>query len=783
MSNRKKHIYKASFFVAIMLFCLLLIWSWYQLDQNQLFDQPKSTILLDRNGHLLSARIAEDEQWRFPKTELHLPMAIAVMGFEDHRFLVHKGIDPLAIARALYLNIKQGKIVSGGSTISMQVIRMAHQNNSRTILQKLKEIYWALLLECRYSKKEILELWINHAPFGGNVVGASAAAWRYFGRELEELRWSELCALAVLPNNPKNIHLGRNRSFLKTRRDKLLKELFEARIIDSLAYQLNILEPLPTAPQKLPMHASHLIDRARADGMAGTQILSTLDENLQIQTSRSIDRHIQFLKQNEIHNAAALILDINNNEILAYVGNSNCAPEDSPSSDMIRAARSSGSVLKPLLYAAMMDDGMLYPQQLVSDIPTHYQDYSPKNFIDQYSGAVPADLALSQSLNIPAVRNLDDYGLYRFHKLLQSLHFNTINQKADHYGLSLILGGAEIRMDHLAACYASLARSLNEEDQHKQQTPAFHQMLNYSKNNKNTSSKNNQSKQTAPLSKGSIYFMLEALTKLTRPDAESGWQHFSSSEKIAWKTGTSFGYRDAWSIGLNRNYLVAVWVGNADGEGRPGLIGTKAAAPIMFELFDHLPDDKWFDAPLDDLKQLEICNKSGYQAQHACPSTSKNWIPASSQNAGFCPFHKVIWENTADENSFASISQYLQSDTFFILPPMEAYYYRQHKIEYKSPIISEVNNINDNSNQMEFVHPRGKRGIHLPVDMDGAKNKAYLQIAHRDVDAKVYWHLDGKYLGQTESEHEWNIDIPIGLHALTATDQYGNSISKSFEVY
>ncbi|MEQ9593739.1 MAG: transglycosylase domain-containing protein, partial [Cyclobacteriaceae bacterium] len=367
------------FRVALGLSALTLIIYYFSLPK-EIFQTPYSTVLEDRNGNLLSASIATDGQWRFPQSSI-VPekFKTAITLFEDKRFDSHIGFDLLSIGRAFKQNIEAGEIVSGGSTITMQVIRLSRKNRARTVFEKLLEIILATRLELRYSKSEILALYASHAPFGGNVVGIEAASWRYFGRTIDQMSWGEAALLAVLPNNPSLIHLGKNRSALKAKRDRLLTRLHRANQIDELTMELAMQEMLPKDPLPLPRLAKHLLDRAVREGMGQTRIASTVELQLQRSAEDVINKQFNVLRANQVYNAAALILEVNTGEVLAYVGNTNSGAAHGENVDVIAAPRSTGSILKPFLYAAMMDEGKLLPQTLVPDVPTIISGFSPKN--------------------------------------------------------------------------------------------------------------------------------------------------------------------------------------------------------------------------------------------------------------------------------------------------------------------------------------------------------------------------------------------------------------------
>lgn len=400
----------------IILFSLLLCILLFILMPIKNPQRPYSTVLYSNNGSLLGAKIASDEQWRFPELD-SVPHKFkqSIIYFEDQYFYKHPGVNPLSLLRALKQNVKAGKIVSGGSTITMQLIRIIYDNPNRTIWQKSKETVKALKLELKYSKEEILKKYASNAPFGGNIVGLEAAAWRYYGRNPDQLSWAESATLAILPNAPSLIRPGKNMPDLLRKRNFILHKLLINNIIDSTEYELALMENLPQRPHNIPRIAPHLLDRLALSNRE-EKIHSCIDYQLQKKVNRTVERHYKILSKNEIHNLSAIVIKIETGEVLAYVGNTNIENVENHgnSVDIITAPRSSGSILKPFLYAYMLDNGEILPESLVPDIPTQMKGYSPKNYNLDYDGAVPASKALARSLNVPAVHMLHEFGVGRF---------------------------------------------------------------------------------------------------------------------------------------------------------------------------------------------------------------------------------------------------------------------------------------------------------------------------------------------------------------------------------
>lgn len=781
----------------------LLLLLWLFCLPRPLFKKPLSVVLEDREGELMGARIAADGQWRFPLTDtIPEKYAACVVAFEDKRFWYHPGVDPISMARALWLNVKNAGIVSGGSTLTMQVIRLARDNPSRTIWEKLVEVFMATRLELTYSKQEILCLYAANAPFGGNVVGLEAASWRYYGKRPALLSWAEAAALAVLPNSPALIHPGRNRNALLQKRNQLLQKLFEQGKIKATECDYAKEEPLPEAPLPLPQLAPHLLDaitlnpnRFLADTKHGifqeetlVRFRSSLDKNLQERCTEILGRRQELYRGNDIHNLAAIILDVPTGEVLAYVGNVvGAGKEHGEAVDVVTAPRSTGSILKPYLYALALENGDIFPNALLHDVPTQLGEYRPENYYETYDGAVPAKRALIRSLNVPFVLLLQQYGLEKFHFGLQRLGLSTLNKPPAHYGLSLILGGAEANLLDITNTYACMARRLGtyyerdgryaDDDFRK----VRYQVM--------PASKPRLSKEAGLLSAGAIYYTFEAMREVERPNSTGEWELFRASRQVAWKTGTSFGFRDAWAAGVTPRYAIGVWVGNADGEGRPGLLGVEMAAPVLFDLFQQLPQEgQWFDPPYDDMAPVPMCRQSGYRAGELCVADTV-WIPKSSLRGAVCPHHQMLHLDPTGQFQVTSDCEspaLMQHRPWFVLPPIEEYYFNGKNPGYISPPPfrddCKGTQAAQSQSPMQLIYPKHPTRIYVPIDLSGKLGSTVFQVAHRSRSAEIFWHLDGNYIGTTTVFHQMALQPPVGKHSLALVDRDGYRLEQTFEI-
>ncbi len=754
-----------------VILCILAFWvtGYIFCLPRHLFHVPYSTVVTDRNEELLGARIASDGQWRFPPRNT-TPEKIkeCLITFEDKHFYHHWGVNPFAIGRAFYQNVKNKRIVSGGSTLTMQTIRLA-RNESRTFREKLIEMIWATRLEFRASKEEILSMYISHAPFGGNVVGLDAAAWRYFGHSADDLSWAESAMLAVLPNAPAMIHLSKERKTLLDKRNRLLKQLLEKKTIDSSTYELAISEPLPDEPHALPQIAPYLVSRFYQE-RNGEYSRSTINKGIQTQVEDLAERWSNEFGRSDIRNLAILVIDIPSNQVVAYCGNVHFDRKQGGNQvDVIQAPRSTGSILKPFLYYAMLQEGSLLPDMLLPDVPVNINGFTPQNFSMQFEGAVPASEALARSLNIPAVTMLQRYGVPKFHSFLQQIGLKTINRSSSHYGLSLILGGAEATLWDVTNAYAMMGRSLLQLPQR-----SCSLLLPTSRITESTD----------PFQPGAVWQTFDALKEVNRPE-EIDWKSIPSMQTIAWKTGTSYGFRDAWAVGVTPRYAVGVWVGNATGEGKPGLVGAQTAGPVLFDIFNLLPASSWFTRPTGIFVEAEVCRKSGHLKGRFCDETDTLLVLPAGLRTEACPYHHLV-TLSADESqriyeNCANTEPTLQK-SWFTLPPVWEWYYKQHHPEYKPLPPFKAGCGEDTFQPMQFIYPPMNARIKLPKQLDGSKGFLTVELAHNNPNATVFWHLDETYQAQTQDFHKISLQPAAGKHSLTAVDGEGNTISTTFFV-
>jgi len=748
---------------------------WFCLP-NPLFQTSYSTTVYDRSGLLLGARVSKSGEWRFPQ-QLELPerYITCLISYEDRYFYYHPGVNPGAVFRALWQNMKAGKTVSGGSTITMQTIRMA-RGKKRNLYQKCIEMVMAVRLELTHSKAAILSLYASHAPFGSNVMGIDAASWRYFGHSSTELSWSEAALLAVLPNAPSAMHIRKNRSALIQKRNRLITRLYEQGKMDEITLRLALDEPLPDEPFPLPQLAPHAVSNLQT-GRPGRKHITTIDAALQIKVERVLKRWNDEFSQNKIQNIAAVVFNVEKGEVMAYCGNVNFESGQFGSHvDIIQAPRSSGSILKPFLYQLMLQDGELLPEMLIPDVPVMADGFQPQNYNLKYDGAVPARLALSRSLNLPSVNMLKQYGVAKFLTDLRESGFSTFKYPSDHYGLTLILGGGEVTLWETSVAYLRMAQSVlfNIREQQRSDKFDWGQVPLFSGG------------ESSVFSAGASWQTLEALIHVNRPE-DIDWKSIPSMRKVAWKTGTSYGFRDAWAVGVTPEYVVGVWTGNASGEGRAGLTGTGTSALAMFDIFNLLGHTSWFDMPASAFEETEICKTSGHLAGRHCDDTEKRPVLQAGFRTEACTYHTVVYLSE-DEKSRVYANCYpaekMVKKTWFVLPPIQEWYYKKRHPGYKAlpPLNPLCTGHQPAVRPMEFIYPNTHNPVRLSKQLDGSVGALALELAHRQPNAVVYWHINEQYLGSTQYFHQMSVTPGEGRHLITVVDEWGNTLARWIEV-
>ena len=724
--------------------------------------RPTSTLVFDRNKQLLRAFISSDDMWRIytPLDEISLHLQRAVICFEDKYFYWHAGIDPIAMARAAYQNICARQVVSGGSTITMQIARMM-EPKSRTFPNKVREVFRAFQLELRYSKRQLLEYYFNMAPYGGNIEGAAAAARLYFDKEPSQLSISEAALLAAIPNSPTNFRPDVSSQRAIAARNRVLVRMRKQGVISDAEYIEALREEAPEKRVRLPLKAPHFSRDLLKDNRGKARLISTLDSRFQATAEDLLRIHLNKLRNEGITNGAIVILDNKSRDILALVGSGDF--HDRRSAGQVNGAlapRSPGSTLKPFIYALALKEGMISPGHYLEDVPTDFSGYAPENFDRSYSGVVSARVALERSLNLPAVSLENALGEQGLYYLLEQIGASNLRPR-DNYGLSMAIGGCEINLLELTALYAALANGgeyirpcwLREES---------------------------HSVAVSILDPGTSYIITDILTGLRRPDLPTCWE-FTSLPRVAWKTGTSYGHRDAWSIGYNPRYTVGVWLGNFSGEGARNLVGAEVATPILFELMNSICRGKqipWFKQP----KNVEIrlvCSLSGQLPGEHCPTLVEEIFLTDRSPYKTCEFHQAI--EIDDQTGYRLPPHYTgdrksHQEIFVQWPPRVGSWMEKSgsPVKRPPPLLPEWQGLLPGTPPI-IRSPSMDCNYRLREGIPAQFQKICFEASVASDAQKLYWFVDGIFVGEARPGERLFYMPIIGRHRVVCQDNLGRS--------
>lgn len=731
----------------ITLFILLFIYLikvYITYDPKKLVEEINySKVVLDRKGEILSVFLNSEEEFHIKYNgEVPETLKTAVINYEDKKFYSHSGVDYPRILKSFFNNMT-GRKKMGASTISMQVVKLL-EPKKRTYFNKLVEVVKAYKLESEFSKEEILKIYLNNVPYGSNIVGYSGAIKMYFNKEVKDLSYAEATLLAVLPNSPGILNLKKNNDKLEAKRNRLLKTLLDRKLIDERQYKFSLLEKFPNKiyyyEKKAPQFSIFLKNK-----YPEKIIKSTLDYNLQKKLEKIVHDYSNAMKDVGINNAAVLVVNNKTKEVLAYVASQDFYDKrNNGEIDGLQAKRSPASLLKPFLFALSIDDGLIVPDSIYPDVPIYFGNFYPKNSSNTFTGMVKIEEALIKSLNIPFVKLLSDYGVDRFYYFLEN-NDNYPEDRFDKYGLSLILGTREMRPVDIGKLYIGLA--------------------NYGKvSNLKYTLTEDKPKEYQQFSRGASYLTLETLSRVVRPGNE---KLYSEQRPISWKTGTSYGMKDAWSVGVSPDYTVLVWLGNFNQKSIFSLSGVETAGNLLFKVFNIVDiNSKTFEKPTDDLKEIEIDEKTGYRKFYDVES-KKVFYPKDAKLLRISPYYKKIF---VDENDMEIDSRSPNFDK------------RKEKIVIEYPIeVSNyffLNGVRENKN-VKIAYPVQNLNIFVPKDFDGYKKVA--MKLYNPNNEYVYWYLDEDYVGYS-NEKEKFFELDIGKHKLTIITENGAREEVKFNI-
>ncbi|HAN0787756.1 TPA: penicillin-binding protein 1C [Campylobacter coli] len=728
----------------LLFFLAYVFYVYFSFDKNTLLDDFKShysKILYDKNGEILSVFLNDEEQWHIKSTDIPKRLKVSVINYEDRKFYSHFGVDFLALMRAFVNNFNSTQR-SGASTISMQTIKLWDKKD-RTYFNKFNEIIQSLALENAFSKDEILKLYLSNAPYGGNLIGYEAAILFYFDKNPKDLTWAQAALLAILPNQPGLINLEKNKTKLLDKRNKLLAKLYERKLINKDIYELSLKEPLPNFKPRKNI-APHLALRLLSDD--NKEIFSSIDKKIQLKIEKKAKEFSYTLQQKGIQNLAIILADTKTRKVLAYVGSQDFY--DMANLGQINgniAKRSVGSTLKPFLYALSIDEGIIAPDSILLDVPTFFSNFNPQNANKKYYGIISAKEALQRSLNVPFVSLLQDYGYEKFfYKLKAFLNFEDENYKR--YGLSLILGTKELSLEDLIKLYLGLAN--------------YGELANLS-----FIRDENLSGAARMFSKGSAYLTLEAMKELQRV----GLENYNKEKIISWKTGTSYGRKDAWAMGATPKYTLGVWVGNFSGEANANLYGVSIAGDLLFEILGLLDEVDLEFAPPDDLMTIKLDSISKYRYDEDLNTSYINVLyPKGANILRTSPFLKKVYEYQGRELDSKDI-HFKDAKALIKLdfPAYALHFFQQRNFKFS------------NKKGVKIIYPKDNLKLILAKDLNGMKGLV-TKVANLN-NEKLFWYLNQKLIYEGD-ENTQNLNLKEGKYQLFIISQSGEQDTVWFEI-
>lgn len=785
---------------AVCLIALLVLVAavrWVPFDAKSLESPETSSFLFDRNGRPLRAFLGTDEQWRVPVhlDEVSTHVVNAIVAVEDKRFFTHWGVDPVAILRASLSNLRGGRIISGASTITMQVVGLS-ASRERTLGRKLRQAFRALQAERVLSKQRILELYLTYAPYGGNICGIEAAAQRYFGKSAAALTLDEATLLAGIPQSPARLRPDRFPKAALARRNTVLIRMLEDDKITLPEYDRALTRHPLVGSHDAPGLAPHFTDLVHEAYPRMTRIRTTLDLEVQQRAEALVAEAVRSNAAFGVTNGAAVVLQNDTGEVLAMVGSADyTAVSTQGQVNGATSPRSPGSALKPLLYALAFSEGAALPDTRLLDVPTFYGGYHPENFDHACQGLVSADKAMAWSLNIPAIELLQSTGLNRAVSFMRNAGLATLDKPAGEYGLSLALGTCGVTLLDLAGAYAMLARGgdalapkvMIEGTRITRPEPA--------RLTTQTMSIRSSSIASPPrhlLSPQAAYFALRALADATLRPPEEVALALKDMEGIAWKTGTSSGFRDAWTIACTRTHTTAVWLGNFDGRPSPGITGARAAAPpaltmaVWLQNHRETRDPRWPRNP-GGITHINVCAVTGAPSSPDCPTTRSVMAIANAARLPVsCRIHQRMSIDTATSQVLCprcAEGHACEEKVFAVWPARVSQWFRDHQIEENAP-------------PPHFSGCATRAGLVAPRIVSPTNGDAFLVQPGRPAEAQkialravapaagslLYWFLDGQLIASVTPGTDAFLILQPGSHRLRCADDLGRADEVAFNV-
>jgi len=711
-----------------------------------------------QEGELIGVYLNKSDKWRLhtPLKDVSPLFLKSILLKEDKWFYSHYGFNPVSIFKAAFNNAVSGQRKGGASTITMQVVRLI-KPQKRTYANKLIELFRAVQLEYQYSKDEILEMYINLLPYGGNIEGVGSATYIFFGKSPHNLSLSECVALSIIPNKPSSLNIKKNQAAIQIAKNKWIKKLSPILNLSQSTIEDALMESFSIQYFPMPKIAPQFCNRLFVANSTFNKYYSTISYPYQIQVQLLLNQYVEKLKEKNINNGSLMIVENKTGNVLVYCGSNDFNDaEHFGQVDGVKAIRSPGSTLKPFLYGLSFEKGIYTPETVVLDIPVNYGSYTPVNYDETYNGRIKVKEALVQSLNIPAVNLLNDIGVKSFKGFLKTSGFSNLQNQG--LGLSLALGGCGVSLEELCMAFSMFA---NEGVLKRKQ---FLKSVNKVPLN-------------PVLSPAASYLVSSILQTVQRPDLPS--QLFNSTfriPKVAWKTGTSFGRKDAWAIGYNKQYTVGVWIGNFDGEGVASLSGGEIATPLLFEVFntiDYNSKKQWFSEPKG-ISYRAVCSQTGYVPSTDCSQTINEPYIEKQTIQKICQ-HSIRLKVNKDSslyycNSCIEDNQYFEK-TYPNLPAELINYYEQEKIVYKKwPLHNPKCQRVESEGELKIISPTNQSEYLIE---NNAESKLMLNASVDHQAKTIYWFINDKLICQSNPNQAVFVKMPIGKLKITCSDDLG----------
>jgi penicillin-binding protein 1C len=719
-----------------------------------------STTITDANGTVVNAFLTEDEKWRM-KTELDEISPLlrkTIIAKEDRYFYEHPGVNPFAVCRAAVMNIVKRKRTSGASTITMQVAR-ALEPKKRNIFSKFREMFRAFQLEWKYSKEEILQMYLNLVPYGGNIEGVKAASLLYFKKNPDHLSLAEITALSIIPNRPSSLVIGKNNDLIIRERNRWLQKFSDEGVFTAKEIEDALHEPLNAFRSTVPHHIPHLAYKLKS-GTNKDNIGTNIITNTQWKIEKLAEDYIRALKLRNIRNAAIIVVDNKTRKVISYVGSSSFTDtSDGGQVNGAAAVRQPGSTLKPLLYGLCIDEGILTPKSVINDVAVNYSGYAPENYDQKFNGHVTVEYALEHSLNIPSVKGLERLGKDQLINTLIDCDFKQIRKDQNKLGLSMVLGGCGATLEELTGLFAAFANN------------GVYTPLRFL-------SSDSGSKNIRIISPAANYMITEILSKVNRPDFPLNWTATEHMPKIAWKTGTSYGRKDAWSIGYNKNFTVGIWVGNFSGLGVPELSGANTATPLLFKVFNTIDYDSnsdWYE-PTKDCDLRQVCSVTGMAPGPNCTNLIADYfIPliSSTMTCNHLQEFKIAADGSVSYCENCAPQTGYSKKLYPIIAAEMQDYYKQNGIAYEK--------LPPHNDDCEKIFKGNGPAITSPSNGSeyfiNSKDPEPLQLtAHAGSDVgKVYWYINDQFYKAANAGEKQFFVPKEGPVKISCTDDKGRN--------